>query len=84
VGVPVQILGTTHPRVRGARIWIGYEAIERRTSGAIGVARTDARGRFGLSWTPRQKGTFTITAAYRHPARGLVADRSCDLGMTVG
>jgi hypothetical protein len=78
-----EITGATHPRVRGAQLRIGYASTTSTRRGTIGSVTTDARGAFRLAWTPRAKGTYTITSAYPHPAPGLLADHNCDLAITV-
>jgi hypothetical protein len=80
----VVIAGTTNPRVAGARLQLGYASTTNGPHGAIGTVTTDSRGAFRISWRPPATGTFTITSAYRHPARGLLADGNCDLALTVG
>jgi hypothetical protein len=86
-GRAVSIRGSTQPVVRHGRIRVsalvagGGEARHVR----IGVARTDAAGRFRLDpWVPPFEGTYVVDARYRHPRAGLVADRNCDLHFTVG
>ncbi len=79
----VRVTGTTLPRVAHARIRIGYAATTGHRHGVIGIARTDDRGQFAVTWRPRMTGTYTITSTLPHPPAGLVPDHNCDLALTV-
>jgi hypothetical protein len=47
----------------------------------IGTTRSDARGRFGLSWRPRKR-TYVITATVPDSAAPYRPDKGCDLTLT--
>lgn len=87
-GRSLAVRGSTEPRVPHARIRVTASGVADRSHDfrrlLLGVARTDARGRFHLTpWVPPFQGTYAVEAAYRHPRAGLVADRSCGLSFTV-
>jgi hypothetical protein len=79
----VTITGSTRPRVRHARILIGYAATTGQRRGMIGAVTTTAKGTFAVSWRPPASGTYTITSDLPRPPRGLLPDHNCDLALTV-
>jgi hypothetical protein len=79
----VQITGTTNPKLRDTTIEIAYRAVTGHRHGLIATAITDRHGAFRIAWTPATPGTYTITSSYQHPRAGLLADRNCDLALTV-
>jgi hypothetical protein len=87
-GRSVAIRGSTEPPVARGRVRVSvlaHPADGGLDDVPVGVARTDAAGRFRLDpWLPPFAGTYLVQAAYRHPAAGRVADRACDLHFTVG
>jgi hypothetical protein len=83
IGGKVDIVGTTEPKITRARLEIAAVSTTSSHRRMIGNVTTDHTGAFRIDWKPRARGTYTITAAYRHPAPGRLADRSCDLAISV-
>jgi hypothetical protein len=89
-GRGVTILGRTTPRLRGQRFHVAYQHFRQHpdappitSHGSIGTAVTDNNGLFRIAWRPARAGLYVIDATYRQPTRGLLADRTCDLALTV-
>ena len=83
----VVIRGTTAPVVRHALVRIAVRDYLRAgltpSPAPLGAARTDGRGRFALTWRAPTAGTYQVSAAIPHPGHGLLADRTCDLPLSV-
>jgi hypothetical protein len=82
-GRRVIIGGETAPRLNHQPLQIGYQSTITGRRGTIGTIETDHDGRFKIIWRPEQRGIYTITAGYQHPASGLLADHACDLALSV-
>lgn len=86
----VVILGRTSPRLRDQRIRVGFDRIQigphppaGSVHGRIGTATTNENGGFRLAWRPIRAGLYVVDASYPHPTSGLLADRACDLALSV-